>query len=109
MYTCNICEEDFDGDRSTCRDCFEEIATLVRDSISRSESPKFTFTKSKREVKLRTSAESCATKAAYKTPEDAVRARKRLGKAMERVRSQRIYKCNNCEFWHLTSAANKNR
>ena len=108
VYICNICEEEFDGDRTTCRECFEEIAALVKERFSIFDNPKFSFTPTQRKVKLRTSVQSCSSKSAYKTPEDAVRARKRLGKTMATVKSQRIYKCNSCEFWHLTSVASKN-
>jgi hypothetical protein len=104
MFICNICEESFDGDRTTCKSCFDEIASIVSNNFSKFDNPEFSFSPTKREFKLRTSIESCAAKKPYKTPEEAVRARKRLGKLKPEVKSQRIYKCDSCEFWHLTSA-----
>ena len=101
---CNICEESFEDDRITCRECFDEIASIVSSNFAKFDNPEFSYTPSKREAKLRTSIESCTTKASYKTPEEAVRARKRLAKLRPEVKNQRIYKCDSCEFWHLTSA-----
>jgi len=109
VFTCNICEESFEGDRTTCSECFKEIAAIVSANLFTIEEPDFKDKPVSRYRKLRTSIESCNSKAAYKTPEEAVRMRKRLGKQKPEIKSQRIYKCDSCKFWHLTSAKNKNQ
>lgn len=103
MFVCNICKESFEGDRSTCLECFEEIAAIVSSNLFPVQEFPVDPNRVKRKYKMHTTFESCKSKTPYKTPEDAIRHRKKLAKKLPGVKKQRIYKCDSCAFWHLTS------
>lgn len=49
---------------------------------------------------------SCDHKAKHKTEEDALAAAVRSSKRRD-AKMLRVYKCRECEYWHLTSKRNR--